>query len=394
MRILMAHNRYQHLGGEDTVFDSEASLLERHGHTVIKFLENNERIRNINRFALAANTIWSKSSSEELNKIIRETRPDVAHFHNTFPLFSPSVYTACRENGIPVIQELQNYRLLCPAATLSRDNRVCEDCIGKTPPWPGIVHACYRNSRRQTAVVAAMITIHRWLQTSQKMVDLFIAPSRFTRGKFIEAGFPPDRIMVCPNFFEPFPPTIKKESEYACFIGRLTSEKGLSILLQAWPSRKENPLQVIGDGPLLPEMQNIVLSRNLENVKFLHWIDHRELSNYLAKARFLVYPSLYYETFGISISEAYACGVPVIASRLGALAEIVEEGRTGLLFQAGDAKDLAEKIRWAWSHPDDMEAMGREARRIYGAKFSEETHYAIIVQAYESAIRWNAARVA
>jgi glycosyltransferase involved in cell wall biosynthesis len=392
MRILLAHNRYQNLGGEDTVFDSEASLLEQHGHTVIKFLEDNRRIVNMNPLLLATNTIWSEFSYKKLARVLMETKPDVAHFHNIFPLLSPSVYSACRENKVPVIQELQNYRLLCPVATLLRNDHICEDCLGKTPPWPGILHACYRNSRAQTTIVAAMITIHRWLQTWKNKVDLFITPSAFTRGKFIEAGFLPQKIIVCPNLFQPFSKEVKKKNQFVFFIGRLASEKGFAIALSAWQYLDGIPLKVVGDGPLLSEMQRWVQAQKLAQVEFLGWMDRQELAGCYAQARFLIYPSLYYETFGISISEAYSCGVPVIASRLGALAEIVEDGRTGLLFQAGDAKDLASKVQWAWNHPKEMEEMGREARRVYEIKFSEERHYSILMSAYETSIRLNAAR--
>jgi glycosyltransferase involved in cell wall biosynthesis len=321
-----------------------------------------------------------------------ETKPDIAHFHNVFPLLSPSVYSACRKNRVPVIQELQNYRLLCPVANLSRDNHICEDCLGKTPPWPAIIHACYRHSRIQTTVVAAMLTIHRWLQTWKNNVDLFIAPSAFTREKFIEAGFSPDKIIVCPNIFEPFAKRNKKKNEFVLYVGRLASEKGIAIALKAWQYLNEIPLTVIGDGPLLPEMQRLVQTQNMAQVDFLGWKDHQELASYLAQARFLIYPSIYYETFGISISEAYSCSVPVIASRLGALAEIVEDGRTGLLFQFGNAEDLASKVLWAWNHPKEMKKMGREARRFYETKFSNERHYSILMSAYETSIRFNSTR--
>jgi glycosyltransferase involved in cell wall biosynthesis len=392
MRILLAHDRYQITGGEETQFDSEASLLEQHGHTVIKFTEDNQRIRNMNPVHLAVSAIWSRNANRRLNRILQETKPDIAHFHNIFPLFSPSVYSACRDNGVPVIQALHNYRLLCPAATFLRSGRVCEDCLGKTPPWPSILHSCYRNSRAQTTIVAAMITVHRWRNTWKRNVDRFITPSAFTREKFLEAGFPRQRISVCPGLFELIPQKEKTKRRSAVYIGRLSVEKGFAFLFEAWQHIGGIPLKVIGDGPLFPGAKRAAPPRPHPDIEFLGWKDHPALAGYLAQARFLVYPSLFYETFGISIAEAYSCGVPVIASRLGALAEIVEDGRTGLLFRPGDPEDLGAKVQWAWTHPREMEAMGREARRVFDRKYSQTTHYAILLSAYETTIRSHTAR--
>lgn len=392
MRILLAHNRYQFLGGEDMVFDSELALLEQNGHTVLTFMEDNQRIRDMNLLYLAVNTIWSRTSHHKLVQLLKEAKPDIAHFHNIFPLFSPSVYSACRECGVPVVQELQNYRLLCPGAGLSRDNGACEDCLGKTPPWPGILHACYRNSRTQTAVVAAMITVHRGLKTWENNVDLFITPSVFTREKFIEAGVSPERIVVCPNLFQPIPHKEKLPGDSVYFIGRLTCEKGFDIALKAWQNLGDIPLKVVGDGPLLGEMTAFAESHQMKQVEFLGWKDRSQMADCLARARFVVYPSVYYETFGISVSEAYSFGVPVIASRLGALAEIVEDRRTGLLFETGNAEDLARKVRWAWDHPAEMEIMGQAAKRKHDKYFTPERHYSILLSAYQTAIQRNAAR--
>ena len=188
MRILLIHNHYQYSGGEDAVFGAESALLRQNGHKVVEYTEDNSRIDGMSRGAVAARAIWSSPTRRRLTAILRDRHFDIAHFHNTFPLISPSAYTACREVKVPVVQTLHNYRLLCPAATLFRDGQVCEACLGKTYPWPGVWHACYRGSRSQSAIVAAMLAVHRGLKTWQQQVDIYIALTEFSKQKFIEGG--------------------------------------------------------------------------------------------------------------------------------------------------------------------------------------------------------------
>ena len=204
-KVLIVHNSYQHAGGEDAVFSAEAALLRQRGHEVVEYTDDNWRINGINQVALAARTIWSRPSYQAVLQILRDVCPDVVHFHNTFPLISPSAFTACQEVRVPVVHTLHNYRLLCPAATFFRDGHVCEECLGKTLPWPGVVHACYRGSCSSTAVVAAMLTTHRCLETWKNQVDMYIALTEFSRRKFIEGGIPSEKIVVKSNFIHPDP---------------------------------------------------------------------------------------------------------------------------------------------------------------------------------------------
>ena len=205
MKIILAHNFYQQAGGEDVVFNLEKELLKNNHHEIYEYTEDNQRIGELNRFSLLTQTIWSNPSREKLRRQLQTFQPDIVHFHNTFPLISPAAYAACREMNIPVVQTLHNFRLLCPSALFLRNGKVCEDCLGKTPPWPAVQHACYRHSRTQTAVVAAMLTTHRLLKTWQQQVDLYIVLTQFSRQKFIEGGLPPGKIVVKPNFITPDP---------------------------------------------------------------------------------------------------------------------------------------------------------------------------------------------
>lgn len=382
MKILAVHNRYRWPGGEGMVFDAEAALLHQQGHEVVKYLEDNQRIDRMSCFVVAANTIWSHLSRQRLLQVLRKKRPDIAHFHNTFLLVSPAAYYACCQDSVPVVQTLHNYRLLCSAANFYRDEHVCEECLGKSFPWPGIFHACYHQSPAQTSVVFAMLTVHRCLRTWQKNVDVYIALTNFAREKFIEGGFPAEKVVVKPNFIYPDPGLREGGGNYALFVGRLSPEKGIRTLLRAWQLIEKVPLKIIGEGPLMDELKEFARLKKIKKVELLGWAAHEEVLDLMKGAQTLVFPSEWYEGFPMTIIEAFACGVPVLASRLGGMAEIVENERTGLHFMAGDWKDLAAKVDWAWDHPKKMQEMGREARREYEIKYTAEQNYQILRNIY------------
>lgn len=394
VRVLLAHNRYQQAGGEDVVFAAESELLRRAGHPVIEYVRDNDEIPArgfLSRLRLASDTIWAHASVRDLRTLLRRERPDVAHFHNTLPLISPAAYYACREVGVPVVQTLHNYRVICPVALLYRDGHVCEDCLGRLP-WPGVVHGCYRGSRAATAAVAAMLAVHRALGTWRDRVDCYVALTEFARGKFAEGGLPPAKIVVKPHFVHPDPGQATSPGEYALFVGRLTEGKGLRTLLAAWKQlRGPVPLRIVGDGPLRKEMEGEASRAALSAVRFFGRLVGKETITAIKQARFFVFPSEWYEGFGLSMIEAFACGVPVIASRLGAMAEIVDDRRTGLHFTAGDPDDLAAKVDWAWSHPREMKEMGRAARAEYEAKYTAERNYPMLMEIYRGAIQQHAA---
>ena len=386
MRVLIVHNRYTQSGGEDAVFEAEKALLERMGHEVIPFVENNTKLKETNPLKAALNAIWSRKTQEEFLRLIRDTRPDVAHFHNTFLMISPAAYYACKEAKVPVVQTLHNYRLICPGALLMRDGKVCEACVGRVVPWPGVVHGCWRSSRAGTAVVAAMLTVHRLMGTWQEQVDIYIALTEFARRKFIEGGLPAEKITVKPNFVHPDPGPGRHEGDYPLFVGRLSPEKGVRTLLHAWRRLKGVPLKIVGDGPLMEEVQSFVKEEGLKDVEVLGRRPREDVFRLMREARVLVFPSEWYEGFPMTIAEAFACELPVIASRLGAMAGIVEDGRTGLHFEPGNPEDLAAKVEWAWNHPKELAEMGREARREYESKYTAERNYEMLMRIYRLAI--------
>ncbi len=378
LSVLSAHNYYQQPGGEDHGFAYEATLLEAHGNTVARYSDHNQRIGKAH-LGVACGTVWSVPSYRRLSALARSHRFDLAHFHNTFPLISPSGYYAVRSTGLPIVQTLQNYRLLCPGATLTREGRICEECIDSHSLLPAVTHGCYRQSRAATATIAAMLLTHRAAGTWQRLVDAYISVSEFGRRKFIQGGLPPERIFVKPNFLPSDPSAGDGAGNYALFVGRLAEEKGVRALAQAWTSLSDIRLVVAGDGPLAgtpwPAGVTALGSQTREQVLAL-----------MRNASVLIFPSIWYECAPMVIVEAMACGLPVIASDLGSIPEFVQDHHNGLLFRAGDAEDLARQVRWAFSHTDELAAMRVSARREFVDKYTAERNYKILMNIYQLAI--------
>ncbi|MGI9533425.1 MAG: glycosyltransferase family 4 protein [Thermodesulfobacteriota bacterium] len=386
MKVLVAHNYYREPGGEDVVFAAETELLRSHGHEVIEYTEHNSRINKMNPLSVITNTFWSRKSKSKLFEIINSEKPDIAHFHNTFSLISPSAYYACNMAGIPVVQSLHNSRLICPAATFYREDNVCEDCLGKTFAHPSVKYGCYRNSRAQTAIVAGMLAFHRLINTWKNKVDTYIVFTEFFKDKFVQNGIPSEKIAVKPHFIDPDPGLRDDISgNYAFFAGRFDKAKGIMTLLEAWKYNREIPLKVAGDGELLSEVKSFIKENDLKSVELLGYLSRKELINVMRGARFFIWPSECYETFGLVLTEAFACGVPVIASKNGLMIE-QEDGNSGLHFAVGDSKDLADKVKWAWDNPEKMIKMGKNARREYESKFTPEINYSMLLKIYKQAI--------
>lgn len=383
MRILKLHTHYQQLGGEDQSFATEVDLLKEKEHEVIPLTFHNQELEGIAAWQQAVVTLWNGEAYRQVQEAIRAHQPHLVHVHNTFPFASPAVIRAAKAAGVPVVMTLRNYRLICVNALFFREGRVCEDCLGHLP-WRGVVHGCYRDSRAASAVVAGMTAAHRAMST-WGLVDRFIALTEFARGKFLEAGFPPEKLVVKPNFVNPDPGPGEGEGGYALFVGRLSPEKGISTLLRAWESLGGRiPLKIVGDGPLAGEVR--AAARRIQGVQCLGSKSPEEVYALMGEAAFLVFPSEWYETFGRVAIEAFAKGTPVIAASIGAVGEVTLDGRTGLHFRPGDPQDLAAKVEWLLSHPQELARMRREARAEYEAKYTAERNYQMLMEIYEGVL--------
>lgn len=387
----MLHNRYRLSGGEDKVVQAEKSLLEANGHNVILLEENNLNIVNIwDTLAAAGGAIYSLASKHRVQAEITRFSPEIVHVHNFFPLLSPAVYDACYSAGVPVIQTLHNYRLACPKAMPFRDGKICEDCIGKLIPWSSVVHGCYRNSHLQSSVVAAMTTWHRLTGTWHQRVNGYIVLTQFQKEKMIQAGLPAEKIYIKPNFVF-HPNTVEfnsRRDDYLLFVGRLSEEKGVSVLIDAYIHNNiSTPLKIVGDGPIRQLLQKQVQRAGYANlIEFLGYQDKSTVMELMKKAKFLVLPSIWYEGFPLTIVEAFASSLPVLVSKLGSMAEIVEDQVSGLHFEAGNSQDLAAKIQWAINHPEFMNNCGNNARFMYESRYSSAVNYKQLMSIYRQFI--------
>jgi glycosyltransferase involved in cell wall biosynthesis len=363
-------------------------MLENAGNKIVTYCRTNwdtDGYRGLGQLGLAKRTIWASDSKRDFSELLRREKPDVVHVHNTFVMISPSIYSACYEAKIPVVQTLHNYRLLCAAGTFFRDGKLCEECL-QNSLWRGVEHSCYHDSFSASSVVALMLAYHRLRHTWQREISCFVALSQFARNKFMEGGLPGEKIFVKPNFVSPDPGARTGIGDYALFAGRISPEKGVGTIVAAWKHLKLSvPLVIIGGGPDLEPLRAQAACDGLTNVQFLGQRPREETLSAINNSRFTIISSEWYETFCLAIAESFACSTPVICSRLGVMQELVDDRRTGLHFSPGDPQDLAAKVEWAWTHPEEMRSMGVAARAEYESKYTAEKNYPQLLKIYERA---------
>ncbi|MBX3320672.1 MAG: glycosyltransferase family 4 protein, partial [Nitrospira sp.] len=387
MKILLGHNFYRSSApsGENTVFANEQAILSRHGHEVVLFERFNDEIDDsslASRLKVARDGSWSPTVYRELSTIVQDVKPDIAHFHNTFPMISPSAYAACRENGVPVVQTLHNFRLICPGGLLLREGHPCEDCVG-TNLLPALKHRCYRGSLLATGAVVLMLERNRWNGTYNRLVNRYIALTQFAASRLVQGGLPSERIVIKPNCIVDAPGPGNGGGGYVAYVGRLSEEKGVRTLIAAWRALKDIPLKILGEGPLRVELEKVVAREELP-VEFMGYCTRETATRVVSSAAFQLVPSEWYEGFPMVIVEGYACGTPIIASRIGSLNEIVEDGQTGMKFTPGDVQDLIKKVRMVWSNPGLQLTMRRIARQRFDERFSDERNYESLMAIYQS----------
>lgn len=388
MRILAIHNYYQQRGGEDQCFEDEVNVLTEHGHEVKTYTVHNDSIQG-SKLRVAAGSIWSPNAYQEVFAQVTEYKPDIVHVMNAFPLLSPSVFYAAKKAGAAIVHEVSNYRMFCPGTFLMRDGKHCEACIGKRFALPAIVHRCYRQSYVASLTLAMSTYLHRKWKTWDRAVDLFICPSSAARDLLIQGGLPENRLMVKPNALHADPGAGSGSVGGFVYVGRLSPEKGLRTLLEVWRLDPALPsLTIIGSGPDAELIRKA--SETDSRIVLLGKMPLEKLLAVVGEAHALIMPSVWNETFGRTTVEAFAKGTPVVGSRIGGTAELIDEGRTGWLFEPGSAVDLHAKLKQALvQSPEDRVAMRFAARQQFLENFLPENNYRSLVRCYERAMEFS-----
>lgn len=381
MKLLLLHNRYQQAGGEDKVVGMEADMLRAAGHEVHLELVSNDSIAG---FAGKVRTLLATPYDAQrigwMHELLDRTAAELVHIHNFFPLLTPAVHEAAVGRGVPVVQTLHNYRLICAAGTLMRDGVVCEKCLSGRSA--AILHRCYRGSVAGSAAVVAMQARAEREGTWERSVTRFIALTEFARSKFIEGGLPKDRLVVKPNFVRTPARAAAATRKGALFVGRLSAEKGAAVLMRAWQQVGGMPLSIIGEGPERAALEAMAPG----NVRFLGQLSAERVAEEMGAAQMLLVPSLWYEGFPMTIVEAFAAGLPVVASDIGSLSEIVTEGELGRRFAPNDHVRLAAIVNELQVRPDLLARYGQSARAAYERLYTPERNLAMLEAIYRDAI--------
>ena len=388
LRILQVHNAYQIPGGEDVVVANEKKLLEMNGNEVLSYSRNNDELKTMNAFQkllIPFTAVYSFKTYREVKKLIRENKIDIVHVHNTLMVVSPSVFYAAFHCHVPVVQTLHNFRMLCPAGSYFRGDRICEECSEKGLQC-SLKYGCYRGSKAQTFVSAAILKIHRMLGTYRKVN--FICLTEFNREKLSrlnEGGkqiVDMKKVYIKPNFTfqEGISGEVQKAGDYFLVVGRVEALKGIDVVVKAFEKIPDQKLIVAGDGPMMAEMKAYIKEHNMSNVKFAGYLDKAKVQEKYRGAKAVIMASQCYEAFAMTIAEAYSNAVPVIAGNVGNLANMVEEGVTGIKFVYDSPDDLAAKI--LKYNTMDIAKMKQNAKTFYEKRLKPEDNYRILEEIY------------
>ncbi|GAB3264840.1 glycosyltransferase family 4 protein [Larkinella harenae] len=386
MKVLIIHNQYKYKGGEDSVVNNEAALLKSKGITVEILLFSNESFKNSssNIFKTITNTVYNLDSKKEIEKKIESFNPDVIHVHNLFYYASPSILFPAKKANIPVVMTIHNFRLICIGSTLLRNNEICEICVNKIIPLGGIINKCFQNSLLKSFQLTLVISLHKYFKTWNLYIDRYIFLTDFTKRKFIDSALKisPKTVTVKPNFIEDLGCNIdRKRENFFLFVGRLSKEKGIELLIESLKKRTYN-IEIIGDGPLASDIEKI--SNELPNVKYLGKRDLKFIREKMMVCQALLFTSIWYEGMPMTILESFSTATPVIATDLDNINEIVVDGFNGLLFTKNKPEDLNEKIKKFLKL--DKTEMYKNARLDYENKYNSEANFHQLYTIYNDAI--------
>lgn len=369
---------------------SERQMLEQRGHQVIFYSRRNDEIKDFGvaeKIRFLSDTVYSRRTARDLRSLVAASRPDLAYIHNIYPLISPSIYHVLHDMRIPIIQCVHDFRPLCSNGLFYTEGQCCERCKDGNY-LQGVVHRCYRKSYFVSGLYAFTLGINRLANMLQK-ISAFVCLNEFYRSKFLEAGVPSTKLFVRPNSMDALPVVpgpVAEPRQYAVYFGRLSPEKGLLTLLRAFEQVAPSRLKIAGTGPMEAELKQYIRDKKLDNVELVGFLEGAEKTRFLSGALFALIPSEWHENFPVVALECFAAGKPIVASRMGGLPSIVSEGETGLLFTAGCADEIAEKVRYMFSHPLDADRMGRRAREIVETKYSRERSYQELLDIFQKVL--------
>lgn len=395
-------------GSERYIFELSRMLTDR-GHEIIPFatedpanepsrystlfvspveLSDPYRMPLWKRIGTAKRILHSRESASRIAILSDLSEPDVAHLHNIYHHLSPSILKPLVERGIGVVMTIHDYKLLCPALCYYNDGQVCEKC--HPLHYASCVSGrCVQGSRAASALCALEMFVHDATKAYTGRIDRFIAPSRFVAGKLLERGLPSEQVAVIPNFVDPerWTPGEDGDGSYVLFSGRLSHEKGVETLVRAMAGLPEIPLKIVGSGMLETSARQLARELGATNIEFTGFKSEKEVRRLVQESRFICTPSEWYENAPMSVLEAFACGKPAVASRIGGIPEMVREGETGLLAEAGDAGDLRDAISRLWEQPELVREMGGNARTLVETDYSPAIHYDKIISTYQQVKR-------
>ena len=408
MKILIVNTYHYRRGGDCTYTFALADTLRAHGNDVfffgmkhplnypcpqdkyfvdyIDFVEANSNRNIVNAVQVVTRSIYSVHARRKISQLLDDLKPDIAHFQNIHAHLTPSIMFELKKRGIPIVWTLHDYKIICPNTTFLSHGEICERCK-KTKFYNVAIHKCKKNSYLASTVACLESYAHRFLDV-YKMVNKLIAPSKFLMNKFIEFGFAKDKLVNLPYLLNPdqFKPTFV-EGDYCIFSGRLSEEKGVMTLLKAMKLANRAKLLVVGDGRLRKEFEDFVVVNKVDNVSFVGYKSGNELASLIGNAMFCVVPSEWYENYAFSAMEAMMMGKPIVATNIGGLPELVEDGINGFLVEPRNHVELGEKIKALAGDEKARKTMGKHSVEKAKSTFDPESHYRRLFSIYEEFVK-------
>ena len=405
MRVLLANKYFYRKGGAETFLFDLIREHEVRGYETIPFSmhhPDNEPsayseffVRQVDydhpTFSLdnlrnAWSMIYSYEARDRIDRLIRKSRPHIANLQNIYHQISPSILPVISSHGIPIILTLHDLKLACPNFRMRTNGEVCERCLPSNY-HQAVLNRCVKDSYLASILSAFEVAVHRFSGIYEKNVSKFLVPSNFYKTKIAASGIPSERILHIPTFcyVDEYEST-ENVSDYFLYLGRLTEEKGLVMLVEAMKGMDKGRLVIVGDGPLKPRLQKIIDEQGLDHVSLLGYRRGEELKRLVREARFTVVPSVWYENCPRSIVESYASGTPVLGANIGGIPEMIVPGETGLLFEPSSPEELRQRVDLLMEDDEMITEMGRKGRSLARQRYSPAAHFEQLQRVYDEVL--------